>query len=173
MKLELPELKLVEAAAAALRAEVLALPRELFVALPSHEQYTGIWTAFLLRAGRWEHEYPGVDFAANRARCPQATALLEKLPAVNVAGFLRLEPGAELRPHQDHREDQEVRVHLALQLPPEEAAYWPEGTARLLDVRQPHAARNPSDRPRLTFTMDLHVPFIVTPDMIPPWGPPA
>lgn len=165
------QLKLLEAEAEAIRAEALALPQNLFVPMPSREQYTGEWTAFLLSAGRWEREYPGVDFAANRARCPLSSALLGRLPQVNVAGFLRLEAGAELRPHQDQREENEVRVHLALQLPPEEAAFWPEGTARLLDVRQLHHARNFSDRPRITFTLDLRLPQALDPSLIPPWNP--
>jgi len=165
------ELRRIEAAAAALRAEALALPPTRFIPMPSAEQYSGCWRVFLLDAGRWAHEYPQVDLEANRACCPAATALLRSLPGVNVAGFLRLETGAELKPHQDHREDNEVRVHLALQLPPDEALLWPEGTARLLDVRQTHAATNRSDRPRITFTLDLRLPEPLDPLRIPPWNP--
>ena len=154
----LRERQLLEAAAEAIRAEALALPPELFVPMPSKEHYTGEWTAFLLSGGRWEHEYTGVDFVANRARCPATVAVLAQLPAVNVAGFLRLGPGATLAPHTDERADDEIRVQLALQLPADEAAAWPEGTARLLDVRLPHSVHNPSDRPRLTFTADLRLP---------------
>lgn len=153
-----PEITRIEAAADALRAEVLAIPPALFVPMPSKEHYTGAWTAFLLHAGRWEHEYVGVDFDANRARCPVATALLRTLPVATVAGYLRLDPGAVLAPHVDERQDDEVRVHLALQLPPDEAATWPEGTARFLDIRTPHSAANRSDRPRFTFTVDLKLP---------------
>jgi hypothetical protein len=173
MRTDLPAVGLLEAAAVGLRAEVLALPDEAFVPMPSRERYTGAWRGFLLRAGPWEREFPGVDFPANRARCPVAMALLARIPGAAVAGYLRLDPGARLEDHTDERADDVIRVHLALQLPPAEAAYWPEGTARLLDVRVPHSAANPSDRPRLTFVVDVALPGPVPVGAVPPWGPPT
>ncbi|MDP2314667.1 MAG: aspartyl/asparaginyl beta-hydroxylase domain-containing protein [Pseudomonadota bacterium] len=170
---DVPAVRLLEAAAEALRQEALSLPDAGFVAMPSTERYTGAWKGFLLGAGRWEHEFPTVDFPANRAQCPVATAVLAAIPDVTVAGYLRLEPGADLGLHTDDREDDVIRVHLALQLPPDEAAYWPVGTARLLDVRVPHAATNPSTEPRVTFVVDVRLPAPVPVGAVPAWGPPV
>ncbi len=162
----------IEAAADALRAEALALPADAFVPMPARERYSGspgAWSACLLRVGRWATEFPGVDLEANAALCPVADALVRTLPVSTVAGFLRLEPGAVLDIHADPREDDELRAHLALQLPEEEARTWPIGTVRLLDTRTPHGARNPSAVPRITFVVDLRLggPFA---GVLPPWG---
>ncbi len=170
---DVPGVEHILAAAEALRAEALALPDELFVDMPSRERYRGQWKGFLLRVGPWEKEFPQVDFAANRARCPVAMGVLEHLPNAPVAGFLRLDPGADLSQHTDFRDDDMVRVHLALQLPAEEAKRWPEGSLRLLDVRVPHSAKNPADRPRLTFVVDVKLGRPVAEGEVAPWDPPG
>lgn len=166
----LPALRLLEAHAEALRAEALALPEALFVPMPSRERYTGTWRAVLLDVGPWGAEFPGVDIPHNRALCPVATALLSQLPVASVAGYLRLDPGATLATHTDLRDDDVLRAHLALVLPPEEAVRWPIGRARLLDVRSPHGAKNPSDQPRLTFTVDLRIGRVVAVGELGEWG---
>lgn len=170
---DIPGAEHILAAAEALRAEALALPDDLYVEMPSRERYRGQWKGFLLRVGPWEKEFPQVDFVANRARCPVAMAVLDKLPSAPVAGFLRLDPGADLTQHTDFRDDDMVRVHLALQLPPAEAERWPIGTLRLLDVRVPHSARNPSEVPRLTFVVDVKLGRPVAEGDVPPWDPPS
>ncbi len=169
---DIPGTSHILAAAEAIRAEALSIPAELFVDMPSRERYRGQWRGFLLRVGPWEKEFPGVDFAANRARCPATMAVLEKLPNAPVAGFLRLDPGADLTKHTDFRDDDMVRVHLACQLPPDEEARWPLGTLRLLDVRVPHSAKNPSADPRLTFVVDIKLPFALKEGDLEPWDPP-
>lgn len=170
---DIPSVALLEAAAEALKQEALALHAVDFVPMPSKEHYQGNWRGFLLSVGPWEHEYPGVDFAQNRRRCPVASALIQQIPGAKVAGYLWLDPGAVLGDHTDMRDDDVIRVHIGLQLPEEEQAYWPEGRARLLDVRQPHRAENRSQRPRLTFVVDVNVGFPVLSSQIAPWGPPV
>ena len=158
----------IEAHADALRMEALKLPPDAFVPMPATERYQGGWSACLLRVGRWASEFPGVDLAANAERCPVAEALVRELPVSTVAGYLMLAPGARLDTHADPREDDELRAHLALQLPEEEALRWPIGTVRMLDTRVPHGAANPSALPRLTFVVDLRLDAPFT-GVLPPW----
>jgi hypothetical protein len=158
--------ELLERSAPAIRREALALPGAGFVPMAS-DTYRGRWCIHALALGPWAHEFPGVDLAANRLRCPETVAVLDRIGGVGVAGIMRLDAGAEILPHTDFRDDHEVRCHLALQLPASEQGLWPEGTARLMDVRVPHGARNDSDRPRFTLLIDVRTPFVVTPDL---WG---
>jgi hypothetical protein len=167
---ELPALRILEEHAEALRAEALALPEALFVPMPSRERYTGAWRAVLLDVGPWGAEFPGVDIPHNRSLCPVATALLSRLPVASVAGYLRLDPGATLATHTDLRDDDVLRAHVALVLPPEEAERWPIGRARLLDVRAPHGAKNLSEAARLTFTVDLRIGRRVEVGELGEWG---
>ena len=167
---ELPALRILEEHADALRAEALALPEALFVPMPSRERYTGAWRAVLLDVGPWGAEFPGVDIPHNRSLCPMTTTLLRQLPMASVAGYLRLDPGATLATHTDLRDDDVLRAHVALVLPPEEAARWPIGRARLLDVRAPHGAKNLSEAARLTFTVDLSIGRRVEVGELGEWG---
>jgi hypothetical protein len=167
---DLPACALLEAHFEAIRGEAAALPESGWADMPSRERYRGSWRGFLLRAGPWEREYPGVDFEANRAAAPRTHALLDRIPGARVAGFLRLDPGADLGLHTDERDDAVVRVHLALELPEAEALVWPVGTCRILDVREPHRAANPGSRPRLTFVVDVNVGRAVLAGEIPAWN---
>lgn len=153
-----PLLARLEAATPALRHEALAASDALWTPMPSSEMYHGAWEIFPLILRRWREEFPGIDLDVCRGQAPQATTLFDDLPNAEVAGFLRLHEGSFLDVHQDHRDDHVVRVHLALVMPGAWAAAWPEGTARLLDVRQPHSARNPGPGPRITAVVDVHLP---------------
>jgi hypothetical protein len=168
--LRLPMQDVLEAHAEAIWAELEAVPLDAWIQMPSDEIYQGVWRAFLLEPGPWGHEYPGADFAANRARCPVTTSLLPQLGRVVVAGFLRLEEGTTVAEHQDFRDDDHVRCHLALRMPPEESLRWPVGTSRLMDVRMPHAAANPGPGPRVTMVVDVTAPFVVPTGVLPRWG---
>lgn len=168
-----PFLRTLEAAAPALRAEALALPLDRWIKMPSDEIYQGTWRSFLLEPGPWGHEYPGADFPANRVAAPVAARLLDSVPGVMILGYLRLEAGCEVAVHRDFRDDDQIRAHVGLVLPPAEQAWWPEGTARVMDVRMPHAARNPGPGPRVTLVVDVRLPFVVPDDALPVWGRPA
>lgn len=170
LRARFPFLDWLEAHAATFRAEADALVDDDFMPMPSAENYQGVWRAFPLALGVWEHEFPGVDFARNRARCPRTTALLTGLPGFTVGGFLKLEPGTSLRPHRDIRDDDTIRAHLGLHLPASEQIYWREGTARVMDIRQTHSAENPGPGPRVTLMVDVRMPFVIPEGVIPPWG---
>lgn len=170
---DLPVVAEMEAAAAAVLAEALAAPAEAWVPMGATSMYAGRWEALLLAAGPWGHEFPGVSLEANRRALPTATAVLARHPEVSVFGVLRLAPGASLAPHRDHRADDEVRVHVALQVPPEEAHEWTVGKARLLDIRSLHHAQNRGQIERITFVADVRVGRVVADGEVPPWNPPA
>ncbi len=153
-----PFLDLLEAHADALLAEIEPVALDRWA--PMHGYQAGCF-GFVLDPGVRSHEFPDADFAANRASCPTAAALATRVPGVRLAGFLRVEPGGLMLPHTDPRDDDVVRVHLGLRLPVEEQAWWRPGTARLMDTRQMHWARNLGDYARLTMVMDVRMPFVV------------
>ena len=148
---QLPFLDRLEASAPFFLEEVRALPDEVFLPLPDAASHTrGRWEVCLLKLDAYADDFPQALLARNRACCPRSWAALADLPDLVVAGFMRLGPGSVVLPHRDHRDDQVLRVHLGLQLPPAEQGHWPEGRARLMDIRQLHEARNSSDRDRIT-----------------------
>lgn len=168
----LPFLDLLEAHADTFRREGRALSDQDFVPMPDASTYAGgAWQACPLVLEQWAHDFPAAMLDRNRARCPETLRLLQGIDGLVIGGFLRLAPGAEIALHQDIRDDDVIRAHLGLDLPDHERAYWPEGTARLMDIRQPHRASNPSDRWRLTLMVDVRLPFVVPDGAIGPWGP--
>ena len=169
---DLPIVAVLEEAAARVLAELATVPESAWFPMAAQSMYRGRWEAVLLSAGPWAHEFAGVDLDANRRRLPSAAAILEKHPELGVFGVLRLAPGAELAPHRDRRDDDEVRVHVALQVPPEELGEWTVGTARLLDIRQIHHAYNRGNIDRITLVADVRVGRIVAIDEVAPWNDP-
>ncbi len=153
-----------------IRAEVDAIEPSAFVPMPN---YPSGWTAFLLDAGRWESEFPRVDFDANRRRCPHTYRTIAGIEGLMLGGFLRLEPGGSIGPHEDFRDDDMVRCHLGLHLPVAEQGYWPELAARLMDVRQTHSARNDGDQARVTLVIDVRMRFVVPTGSFGSWQPPT
>ncbi len=163
----------MEAAAPAVLAELAALPPTAWTPMAAQSMYEGRWEACLLSVGPWGHEFPGVDLEANRRGLPSATALLTRFPQIGVFGVLRLAPGARLLPHRDHRADDEVRVHVPLQVPPEEAAEFTVGRARLLDIRQLHHAQNRGSIERITLVADVALGRPLLDGEVASWNPPA
>lgn len=164
-------LDLLERHADALRAEFESLPTDLFIPMPSTEMYQGVWTACIVKLDQYGEEFGGLDVAANRRRCPVASAVIDQIPGTIVGAYLALAPGASLRVHTDHRDDDVVRAHLGLRLAPHELPYWREGTARPMDIRMPHSATNSGPVPRITFMVDVRMPFVVPTGSIPAWNP--
>ena len=165
-----PFLDLLEAEADALRSEALAVEAASWA--PMHGYQVGC-VGFVLHTGRFARDFPDADLAANRARCPRADALLSRIGGIELAGFLCLTPGSLMHPHTDPRDDDLVRCHLGLQLTEEEQAWWPLGTARLMDIRQTHWARNAGAYPRITFVIDVRMPFVVADGAFGAWRPGA
>ncbi|MDO9280307.1 MAG: aspartyl/asparaginyl beta-hydroxylase domain-containing protein [Pseudomonadota bacterium] len=163
-----PFLALMEEEVDAIRAEALAIDAALWKPMQGYQ--TGC-NGYILDSGRFSHEYTGTDYDANRARCPAATALVARIAGVELAGFLRVEPGGVMLPHTDPRDDHLVRAHLGLQLTDEEQAWWRPGTVRLMDTRLSHWARNLGDFPRVTMVVDVRMPFVVPDGAWGPWRP--
>ncbi len=169
---QLPFLDALEGLAHVFLEEALALPDAAFLPLPDAAANTqGRWEVCLLKLDLYADDFPQALLQDNRVRCPQTWAAIAGLAGLTVAGFMRLAPGSEIKPHRDRREDDVIRVHVGLQLPEHERSYWPEGTARLMDIRQLHAARNPSAQDRLTLCCDFRLGVPVPEGAIPPWSP--
>jgi hypothetical protein len=166
-----PFLDVLERHATVFLDEVAALPANAFVPMPATDMYQGVWKVCALVLNLYAEEFSGLDLAANRRLAPRTSAILDTIPGLEVGGFLSLAPGASLDWHEDHREDDVIRAHLALSLPPDEQAYWPLGRARLLDIRTRHRAINPTPDPRLTLIVDVRMPFAVPTGVLPPWNP--
>jgi hypothetical protein len=123
------------------------------------------WTAIhLLQNGR------RID--ANARHCPQAMALLEKLPQPNIAGagpnamFSLLAPGAHIPPHTGISNARLV-CHLPLIVPAgcwfrvaEETRAWERAKAWVFDDTVEHEAMNPSDALRVVFIFDIWHPAL-------------
>lgn len=167
-----PWLDHLEAHADVFRREALALTDDDFVVMPDASTYGGSWQACPLLLTQWAEDFPAALLERNRARCPESYALLSRIDGLLVAGILRLAPHSVIKPHEDFRDDDVLRAHLAVQLPPDEQRYWPEGTAKLMDIRARHEAANPTSEPRLTVVVDVRFPYAVPDGIVPPWGPP-
>jgi hypothetical protein len=163
----------LEAGTAEFLAEVLALPEEAYVPLPDSSTYkNGYWDVCLLKLEQYAEDFPDALLDDNRRRCPKTWARLSELDGLIVAGFMRLTPGTIISEHTDIRDDNVIRVHLALQLPEADRRYWRDGTARLMDIRQPHHAENLEEYDRITLCCDFRVPEPIPDGVIPPWNPP-
>jgi aspartyl/asparaginyl beta-hydroxylase (cupin superfamily) len=163
-----PFLDVLDAAFDQLRDEALSLGKRGWARMPGYPEG---WEGFVLNPGPWARDFPGVDFAANRVECPVAVAVLAQITGVELAGYLRINPGITLAPHEDPRDDDLVRCHVGLCLPPNELAWWPGGRARLMDVRRTHWAQNLGEQPRITMVLDVRMPFVVDSAGWPAWRP--
>lgn len=166
-----PALALLERHADEIRAEADAIAEHDYSVIPVNERVRCRWMVYRLVLGADARRFPGADAEA-RKRCPKTLAVLDQIPNVERAAFALLAPGTELEPHTDPRDDDMVRLHLGLHLPAEERERWPPGTARVLDVRERHGARNPGPGPRVTLLVDQKVGFGVPNGAIPSWGSP-
>ncbi len=163
----------LERRADAIRREALALTDDDFIPMPDATKYgEGAWSICALKLDHYADDFPDAALARNRLRCPATWATLAPLRGLVVAGIMRLAPRAEIPLHEDHREDDVIRCHLGLRLPPEQRAYWPEGRARLMDIRRPHSVSNRCDQARLTLCCDFQLDSVFTGDALPPWNPP-
>lgn len=165
-----PFLDLLEASAAQFLEESRGIPESAWTAMAAADAYQGRWLSLPLALGAWQQEFPGLDLAANRHLCPRSAGALDRIEGLIIGGFLRLDPASELRPHRDKRDDDVIRAHLALRLPPAEAARWPLFTARLIDIRQEHWAKNDSEQPRITMMVDVRLSAPILAGEVPPWN---
>ncbi len=123
------------------------------------------WSTFFL----WRD---GVRQDANCARCPNTTALLERLPIAHQRGygptamFSVLAPNKHIPPHTGSANTRLI-VHLPLILPPRcsfrvgnETRDWKMGEAWVFDDTIEHEAWNKSDQTRVIMIFDVWNPLL-------------
>ena len=180
---EYPELEALEEHYPLVRAECLALldrKDDLTDVKALGGNYTagGIhtirWKSYMLKCGSFVRE--------NCARCPETTALLERVPGLFTAFFSILEPRQYIRPHWGYYKGF-VRYHLAVVIPNDNANnecwlriqtdpranatrdigaieggekhYWRNGKGFFFDDTYLHDAANDSDQLRVVLWLDL------------------
>jgi len=161
--------------AAALAADVAALPEQAWQRHFNTQQYHGDWSGVPLRraAGAALALYP--DPTAERfadgeylARCPSVAAALALLHCpLHTVRFLRLGPGSRITEHRDHRlshGDGELRLHSPVITGPDvefllggsPIAMTP-GEVWYLDLTQPHSVVNGGAHARVHLVIDCVV----------------
>ena len=144
-----------------IRDEMVALRSSGFIAWPEKSLYgeAGWDTSGLYAFGQKQ--------AANCARCPCTTALVEKIPGLATAGFSRLAPGAHIKPHVGYDEYSRyvLRLHLALETNPDcalrvadETRAWEEGRAWVFCDATEHEAWNRGTTTRTILLLDFKNP---------------
>ncbi|MFY2762940.1 aspartyl/asparaginyl beta-hydroxylase domain-containing protein [Arenimonas sp. MALMAid1274] len=123
------------------------------------------WSAYFL----WKH---GRRIESHIARCPQAMAMLEEVPQVEVthrapaAFFSALKPRTRIPPHNGATNCR-LTVHLPLVIPPNCAIRvgnhtrrWVPGELLAFDDTMEHAAWNDSDQLRVVMIFDVWHPML-------------
>lgn len=168
----------VEAATAVVRAELLAVMSDAagftpYINDPPGSRGAEYWAA-LNRSTDWSAFHfsrRGQPYEDNRRRCPQTTALLDRLPLMRVPGyapepmFSVLKPKTRIPPHYGSVNGRLV-VHLPLIVPPDcgalkagsEARAWVEGRVMVFDDAALHEAWNDSDQTRVVLIFDVWNP---------------
>jgi hypothetical protein len=172
-----PWLEMLEAATETLASElqaVMAAERSELVPYIQYEVHQPLdqwrqlnhnpdWTAIHLLQN-------GSRVDSNARHCPQAMALLERLPQPSIPGaspnamFSLLAPGTTIPAHVGVNNARLV-CHLPLIVPEgcwfrvgAETRYWEKGRAFVFDDTIEHEARNPSDQLRVVFIFDIWHP---------------
>jgi len=140
-----------------IRREYEQLSAELMMPWPEKNIYNHGWEAL----GLWAF---GHRFDDNCKRCPETAALVEKIPGLTMAGFSRLAPGTEIKPHVGYT-NTVLRCHLGLIIPGDcgievggERRTWQEGQCLVFDDTILHSAWNKSSEPRVVLITDFVKP---------------
>jgi aspartyl/asparaginyl beta-hydroxylase (cupin superfamily) len=144
----------IEASAAEVRKECLALPTNAFDPWVQREMYGTGWDVYGLIA--WGHILP-----ASQRSCPATTTMLMGIPGVQTAGFSRLRPGAHITPHRGWVTNV-YRIHLGLMVPEScamtvagETKAWQEGRCLIFDDTSLHESWNRSHSDRFVLLLDV------------------
>lgn len=166
-----PFIAILEANAERIAAEGLALREGDFLPMPDeeHSQHGGSWVVCPLALGEHEEDFPADILAKNRAACPETFTVLSEIEGLVIGGFVMLKAGGQVLENVDTRDDDVIRVQLALRLPEHDREEWSEGRVRLRDARLPYATRNTGSVHRLTLLCDVRVGFDVPDGVITPW----
>lgn len=165
-KQRFPILMALEAEAATIRAEALALGYDDFQPWTDEGAYIGDWRLFPLFMTSYPTSFVA-DFAANQRRCPRTMEILGRLPRVFAAGFSWMQPGCHITPHVDQKPDTQLRAHLGLRVPDgarfrvaDKVHTWSEGEALVFEGLIDHESINQSNEPRIVMLFD----FVLSPD---------
>ena len=169
----------LEKAAAAIRAEFLALVKEDAAEFRPYVEFgpttpVNQWVD-LNHSPRWSAWFfwkDGVRQDRNCARCPATAAAIEKVPLLNITGkgpsvmFSVLQPRTRIPPHTGSS-NVRATVHLPLVVPEScgfrvgaEVRTWREGEAWAFDDTIEHEAWNDSDSPRTILILDTWNPLL-------------
>jgi beta-hydroxylase len=110
----------------------------------------------------------GFSSEANRARCPETAALLDRIPGLTTAFFSILSPHKHIGEHRGPWRGV-LRYHLALRVPEPtsaagisvggEVAHWEEGRSLLFDDGYEHHAWNDTEDTRVVLFVDVIRPL--------------
>lgn len=172
-----PELRKLEAAYPAIRAEVEALladqdsmPAYHEINAPSTEIASttkGRWNVFML-------ELLGYRAERNLARCPETARLIEQIPGRLQAMFSVLDPGKSVPLHEGPYLGY-LRYHLGIRVPKENPPLirvagqpytWAEGEGVVFDDSWPHQVENEATEPRVVLIVDIRRPLPRVPDLV-------
>lgn len=173
-----PEFEALEAATAAIREElraVLEQPRDLeaFLKADTQEQLDSMLRGADAQQAAWDAYFfyrHGQRYDAHCETCPQATALIERMPLSRIREhgpetlFSVLRPGTHILPHRGVTNTRLV-THLPLIVPKGcalnvggEIHEWQEGRCVTFDDTFEHEAWNRSDQTRVVLIMDCWNP---------------
>jgi beta-hydroxylase len=120
------------------------------------------WKRFYLK-------WYGSPLPSARALCPRTLELLEQVPAVRAAMFVRMAPHSRLPVHRDPFAGS-LRFHLGLSTPNSEKCritvdgqtyWWKDGEGVLFDETFLHRAENETDQDRFILFCDVERPLRV------------
>jgi beta-hydroxylase len=162
-----PGLRFLEQHWQELREEVLKLYTQ--GEIRSSEVYDDAGFNSFFRHGwkRFYLKWYGEPVASARALCPRTLELLEQVPAVRAAMFVRMAPHSRLPIHRDPFAGS-LRFHLGLKTPNSERCritvdgqsyWWKDGEGVLFDETFLHRAENETDEDRLILFCDVERPL--------------
>ena len=160
-----PELKVIEENWQDIRDEALALHQKGHIAikddLPASSFYKdNRWTSFYLKS--YDINIPSAYELA-----PKTMALLDQVPAMNMALFACLNPGKKINNHHDPFAFT-VRYSLGLSTPNSDKSglivngedyKWADGDSIIFDETYMHCAYNETDVPRIILMTDVDRPL--------------
>lgn len=168
---EVPELELLRENWELLREEAERLHAS--GAIKAADGYEDAGFNSFFRRG-WKRFYLcwyGAPPASARALCPRTLALLERVPAVRAAMFVRMAPNSRLPSHRDPFAGS-LRYHLGLRTPNSGTCWievdgepytWRDGQDVLFDPTYMHRAWNKTDQERLILFCDVQRPLTNAP----------
>jgi beta-hydroxylase len=118
------------------------------------------WKRFYLK-------WYGEPVPSAKALCPRTLELLEQVPAVRAAMFVRMAPNSRLPIHRDPFAGS-LRFHLGLKTPQSEKCrivvdgqtyWWKNGEGVLFDQTYLHRAQNDTDKDRIILFCDVERPL--------------